>query len=105
MSEKDMEEKEGLYIPRRLMELDSHPIEGNNELYIARDLAVNKIAYDRAFSMELKYDIEIYMKPFKNCKKLEEILSENIEKIKVKKQKIVMSFSDKDKSNNRNMGR
>ena len=79
--------------------------EKRNELYIARDLAVNKIAYDRAFSMELKYDIEMYMKPFKNCKKLEEILSENIEKIKVKKQKIVMSFSDKDKSNNRNMGR
>ena len=32
MSEKDMEEKEGLYIPRRLMELDSHPIEGNFDL-------------------------------------------------------------------------
>ena len=31
-----------------------------NELHIARDLAVNKIAHDRAFSMELKYDIEMY---------------------------------------------
>ncbi|SNV03217.1 cell filamentation protein Fic [Megamonas hypermegale] len=76
-----------------------------NELYIARDLAVNKIAHDRAFSMELKYDIEMYMKPFKDCKKLEEILAENIEKIKVRKQKIVMKFPDKDKSNNRNIGR
>ena len=38
-------------------------------------------------------------------KKLEEILAENIEKIKVRKQKIVMKFPDKDKSNNRNIGR
>lgn len=79
--------------------------EKRNELYIARDIAVNQIAHEKMQIPEGKYDIEMYMKPFKNCKKLEEILSENIEKIKVKKQKIVMSFSDKDKSNNRNMGR
>lgn len=79
--------------------------ERRNELYIARDIAVNQIAHEKMQIPEGKYDIEMYMKSFKNCKKLEEILSENIEKIKVKKQKIVMSFSDKDKSNNRNMGR
>ena len=32
MSEKDMEEKEGLYLPRRLIELKNHPIEGNFDL-------------------------------------------------------------------------
>jgi len=79
--------------------------EKRNELYIARDIAVNQIAHEKMQIPEGKYDIEMYMKPFKNCKKLEEILSENVEKIKVNKQKIVMSFSDKDKSNNRNMGR
>lgn len=75
--------------------------EARNELYIARDLDVNKIAYDRAFSMELKYDIEMYMKPFKDCKKLEEILSDNIERIKVKKRKLTL---DTKPSNERNRG-
>ena len=64
--------------------------EKRNELYIARDIAVNLIAHEKMQIPEGKYDIEMYMKPFKNCKKLEEILAENIEKIKVRKQKIMM---------------
>lgn len=56
-----------------------------NELYIARDFAVNNIAYNKASSAELKYDIEMYMKPFKGCKKLEEVLLENIEKINTRR--------------------
>lgn len=59
-----------------------------NDLYIARDVAVNKLAYDRANIAELKYDIEMYMKPFKNAKTLENILSENIQKIRVQKRKM-----------------
>ncbi len=66
-----------------------------NELYIARDFAVNKIAYDKTHIMELKYDIEMYMKPFKNHKTLAEILANNIEKIPLKKRKITLVLNNK----------
>ena len=52
-----------------------------NELYIARDVAVNNIAHERTTIMEVKYDIEMYMKPFKNNQSLETLLLDKISKI------------------------
>lgn len=63
-----------------------------NELYIARDVAVNKIAHEKMLIPEGKYDIEMYMKPFKGKKTLTEILSDNVERIKVKKRKLTLDI-------------
>lgn len=52
-----------------------------NSLYIARDLAVNQLAYEKAALPELKYDIEMYMKPFKQYKSLAILLKESACKI------------------------
>ena len=49
-----------------------------NELYIARDLSVNQIAIERATLPELKYDIQMYMKPFDKFKKLPELLKKSV---------------------------
>ena len=67
-------------------------IQSRNELYIARDTAVNQIAYERCTIPEGKYDIEMYMKPFKGKKTLTEILSDNVERIKVKKKKTDLGY-------------